>query len=87
MRISRRSPAGGIPGSVNTYNGYPNESPDGMITVFTTPTNYTPGTLQVCLNGMVQTPDGEDYTEGANQFTFVSAPYSDDIVRVRYNES
>lgn len=42
------------------------------------------GSLQVFLNGMLQTAGGEDYTLSGNIITFGVAPYASSVLRVFY---
>ena len=66
-----------------------NETPSGAIngsnTVFTLANTPNPASsLQVFLNGVYQTPGGEDYTLSTNTITFVTAPPSGSIIRAFY---
>ena len=65
-----------------------NETPSGLVnssnTVYDTAETFISGTLQVYLNGQLQTLT-EDYAEtDSNTLTFVTAPATGDIIRVSY---
>ena len=67
------------------YTFAPKESPDGVRTVFSLVPNYMPGSLQVSLNGLVQSK-GTSFTEtdpaadGGGTFTFAVAPLAGDVI-------
>jgi hypothetical protein len=68
-----------------------NETPSGTVngstTLFTVLQNkYVANTLEVSLNGVIQAR-GTDYTEtspGSGTFTFTTAPFTGDVLRVNY---
>lgn len=69
-----------------------NETPTGSIngsnTAFTIATAFTPGSLQVYLNGQrLKSGSGNDYQEGSNltSFTMEYAPATGDVLLVDYN--
>ena len=67
--LNRESPSGAVNGTNTTFN-----------------LNYTPqeGTESVFLNGILQEPDGNDYSLANGTITFVEAPVSGDRIRVTY---
>jgi len=68
------------------YNAVVSPSPDGVQTVFACPNSYIENTLQVYLNGQLQTKEN-DYTEtapGLGTFTYLFAPQIGDIIRTTY---
>ena len=67
--INRESPSGAVSGTNTTFN-----------------LAYTPlsGTEQVFLNGILQEPDGNDYTLSSATISFVEAPAAGDRIRVTY---
>jgi hypothetical protein len=61
-----------------------NGIPNGFNQIFTTTTNFKPGTLKVYLNGLTQAK-GLDYNElGYNTIVFSSAPHPTDLVLADY---
>lgn len=68
-RIVRETPTGTVNGSNDTF------------TLANTPAS---GKEEVFLNGLLQEPDGEDYTITTNSIVFVSAPLTGDRIRVSY---
>ena len=67
---------------------YVNQSVTGAINgvnkIYTTPTTYVAGSLEVFRNGVLQVP-GTDYTETTDTtFTFVTAPTGGNTLRVNY---
>lgn len=58
----------------------PVETPDGVLTTFTVPEDYTPGTLVVTLNGLVEPITEIDSTT----FEFVDPPESTDTIYLDY---
>lgn len=76
--------------SIGTNSNITGETPTGTInsvtTLFTAARAYIAGSLQVWLNGLLQTPT-TDYVEtspAAGTFTFVTAPTTGDILRISY---
>ena len=65
-----------------------NETPAGLInganTVFTLAHTPNAGSLQLFLDGIYQTPDGEDYDLVTNTITFINAPLAGSILRAFY---
>ena len=66
-----------------------NETPSGTINgsnkVFTLAANPSPAaSLMLFLNGMYQTPAGEDYTLVDETKTFINAPLSGSVLRAFY---
>ena len=58
------------------FAGEPSPAPDGVLTVFTIPFGYIPGTTQVFKDGLIQVPN-VDYTESDfedGEITFTTAP-------------
>ena len=75
--------------ATNYYTFAENETPAGLINgandIFTLAnTPAVAGSLQVFLNGMYQTPAGEDYTLVGLTITFVNAPLTGSILRAFY---
>lgn len=71
----------GSDGSGATVNTIPLELPDDSRVMFTTPSEYAQNTLQVYLNGLLEshiTP------ASPNMFTFSEAPYTGDDIRIIY---
>ena len=66
------------------YNETPTGSIDGSNKDFTLANTPATHSLQVFLNGMYQTPGGEDYTLSGLTITFVSAPLTGSILRAFY---
>ena len=74
---------GGV-GAVNVYNETPSGIENGINKVFTTSLPFESGTTRLYLNG-IRLKLGADYTEtGANQITYVEAPYSSDNIIIDY---
>lgn len=76
--------------SIGTNSVITGETPTGTIngstTLFTAARAYIGGSLQVWLNGLLQTPT-TDYAEtspAAGTFTFTTAPLTGDILRISY---
>jgi len=69
-------------GSIST-TGIPNELPNGVRTLFTTPTAYTIGSLQVFLNGL---KEGFITQTSTTTFTFDTAPITGDSITLVYNQ-
>jgi hypothetical protein len=76
--------------SIGTNSIITGETPTGTIngstTLFTAARAYIAGSLQIWLNGLLQTPT-TDYAEtspGAGTFTFVVAPVTGDTLRIGY---
>ena len=68
------------------YNQTPVESPNGVLKVFTLPNSetYVSGLLEVFLDGLqqIKTTDWSETT--SSTLTFVSAPDSDENIRINY---
>jgi|26BtaG_2_1085354.scaffolds.fasta_scaffold01581_7 hypothetical protein len=64
------------------------ETPSGTINgsnkTFTLSVTPISGSLEVYLNGAFQTAGGEDYTLSESTITFVNAPPTGSVLRVRY---
>jgi len=72
------------------YNELVNETPNGVIVVFTVDNAYVAGTTQVFRDGQLMRPGGEDYTEttpASGIITFVTAPTTGSIILVTYQQS
>lgn len=70
--------------SVFAENETPAGAIDGANDVFTLAHTPNAGSLQLFLNGMYQTPCGEDYTLVTNTITFINAPIGGSILRAFY---
>lgn len=66
------------------YNETPTGVIDGANDTFTLVNTPAAGSLQIFLNGMYQTPAGEDYTLAGLTITFVNAPLAGSILRAFY---
>ena len=65
----------------------PTPATDGAQLIFTTTNDYTSGTLEVFLDGLLQIKD-TDYTETTSTtFTFTVAPDANEVLRVGYIKS
>lgn len=71
-------------GAVTWTSATPSGSINGTNTVFTLPATPTAGSLFVFLNGAFQANGGEDYTLSGSTITFVNAPLTNSILRVKY---
>lgn len=62
---------------------------DGVNKDFTTPTDFTPGSMEVFLNGiLLRRQDDDGWTEtGANAFQLKEAPKPLDLIRVFYTDT
>lgn len=74
----------GSAGTGSTKHTAPLEAANSLRTIFTTPDNFTSGSLVVYLNGLVESYVSE--LEG-NQFVFEEAPLTGDTIRVVYTVS
>lgn len=73
--------------SLTSGNFVVNETPSGTIngsnTAFTTGNAPVAGTVQIFLNGLLQTLT-TDYTISGSNITYVTAPLTGDILRITY---
>lgn len=66
------------------YNETPAGAINGANDTFTLANTPATDSLQIFLNGMYQTPGGEDYTLTGNSIAFVNAPLTGSILRAFY---
>lgn len=67
------------------FNETPSGSVNGSNTTFTLANTPTTGTVQVFLNGQLQEPGaGNDYTISGGTITYLTAPVTNDKIRVNY---
>lgn len=70
------------------FNTVPTGTQNGSNTTFTAPDAYTGGTLEVYVNGILQSRT-DDYTETdptTGEFDILDAPLSTDVIRVSYQK-
>lgn len=79
VTVGTQGPPGA--GANSWSSGTPVESPNGVRTVFTTPTSYITGGLLVFLNGLWETYITQT---SSNTFTFSSAPVTGDAISIFY---
>lgn len=71
-------------GAVNVYNETPSGVEDGINKIFTISLSFKPLSTRLYLNGQ-RLKLGQDYTEtGANQITYVEAPFLTDNIIIDY---
>lgn len=68
-----------------TFITVPSGDIDGSNKVYTLEYTPTTGTLQLFLNGALQTGGGVDYTISSDTITFVTAPPLTSILRAYYS--